>query len=33
MPKEAIKAGVVDTVTPIETIGAAIVRAVRRARA
>ena len=33
MPKEAIKAGVVDTVAPLETIGAAIVRAVRGVRA
>jgi two-component system chemotaxis response regulator CheB len=33
MPKEAIEAGVVDTVAPLEMIGAAIVRSVREARA
>jgi two-component system chemotaxis response regulator CheB len=33
MPKEAIQAGVVDTVAPLETVGAAIVRAVREVRA
>ena len=32
MPKEAIQAGVVDTVTPLEMIGAAIVRSVREVR-
>lgn len=32
MPKEAIQAGVVDTVAPLETIGAAIVRSVRESR-
>ncbi len=33
MPKEAIQAGVVDTVAPLEAIGAAIVRSVREGRA
>jgi two-component system chemotaxis response regulator CheB len=33
MPKEAIQAGVVDTVAPLEMIGAAIVRSVREVRA
>jgi two-component system chemotaxis response regulator CheB len=33
MPKEAIQTGLVDTVAPLETIGAAITRAVREARA
>jgi two-component system chemotaxis response regulator CheB len=33
MPKEAIQAGVVDTVAPLETIGAAIVRSVQEVRA
>jgi two-component system chemotaxis response regulator CheB len=32
MPKEAIQAGVVDTVAPLEMIGAAIVHSVREAR-
>jgi two-component system chemotaxis response regulator CheB len=32
MPKEAIQAGVVDTVAPLEMIGAAIVNSVREAR-
>jgi two-component system, chemotaxis family, protein-glutamate methylesterase/glutaminase len=32
MPKEAIQAGVVDTVAPLEMIGAAIVRSVREVR-
>ena len=32
MPKEAIQAGAVDTVAPLEMIGAAIVRAVREVR-
>jgi two-component system chemotaxis response regulator CheB len=33
MPKEAIQAGVVDTVAPLEMIGAAIVQSVREVRA
>ncbi|MGB6945332.1 MAG: chemotaxis response regulator protein-glutamate methylesterase [Bryobacteraceae bacterium] len=33
MPKEAIQAGVVDTVAPLDAIGAAIVRSVREGRA
>ena len=33
MPKEAIQAGVVDTVAPLEMMGTAIVRAVREVRA
>jgi two-component system chemotaxis response regulator CheB len=33
MPKEAIDAGVVDTVAPLDAIGAAIVRSVREVRA
>jgi two-component system chemotaxis response regulator CheB len=33
MPKEAIQAGVVDTVAPLEMIGAAIVRSVKEVRA
>jgi two-component system chemotaxis response regulator CheB len=33
MPKEAIQAGVVDAVVPLEMIGAAIVRSVREVRA
>ena len=33
MPKEAIQAGVVDSVAPLEMIGAAIVQSVREARA
>jgi len=32
MPKEAIQAGVVDTVAPLEMIGAAIIQSVREAR-
>ena len=32
MPKEAIQAGVVDTVAPLETVGAAIIRSVREDR-
>jgi two-component system, chemotaxis family, protein-glutamate methylesterase/glutaminase len=32
MPKEAIQAGVVDTVAPLEMIGAAIIQAVREAK-
>jgi two-component system chemotaxis response regulator CheB len=32
MPKEAIQAGVVDMVAPLETIGAAIIRSVREVR-
>jgi len=33
MPKEAIQAGVVDTVAPLDMIGAAIVKSVREVRA
>jgi two-component system chemotaxis response regulator CheB len=33
MPKEAIQAGVIDTVVPLETLAGAIVRAVREVRA
>lgn len=33
MPKEAIQAGVVDTVAPLDMIGAAIIRSVREVRA
>jgi two-component system chemotaxis response regulator CheB len=32
MPKEAIQAGVVDTIAPLETIGAVIIRSVREVR-